>query len=190
MFRTELKQDNLILRPFDFSYAEAYCLAAQETAPYVYDTMPWCHLQYQLFEAEAWIQIEVDAWDTGKAFGFVIFSAETEELIGAVDIYNIQYYGNFAELGYWIRHRYWGQGIATKAAALVAQYGFQHLPLKRLEFTCLIDNYASHRVAEKIGAKREGILRQRTNIHGEQRDIIIFSVLPEELIMPRLQQPA
>lgn len=55
------------------------------------------------------------------------------------------------EVAYLIDKRYWGQGLATEAAAAIRDYAFGRLGLSRL--VCLIDeeNAASIRVAEKIG---------------------------------------
>lgn len=63
------------------------------------------------------------------------------------------------EIAYLIDKRYWGQGLATEAAAAIRDYGFARLALPRL--ICLIDegNAASKRVAEKIGMafERKGV---------------------------------
>ncbi len=50
-----------------------------------------------------------------------------------------------------IAQTHWGQGLGTKAAQAILDYGFEQLGLRRL--ICLIDhdNTASIRVAEKIG---------------------------------------
>jgi RimJ/RimL family protein N-acetyltransferase len=55
------------------------------------------------------------------------------------------------EVAYLIDKRYWGQGLATEAAAAIRDHAFETLGLSRL--VCLIDqdNAASIRVAEKIG---------------------------------------
>lgn len=55
------------------------------------------------------------------------------------------------EVPYTIARAYWGQGYATEAARSIRDYGFDNLHLTRL--ICLIDseNFASQRVAEKIG---------------------------------------
>lgn len=62
------------------------------------------------------------------------------------------------EVAYLLDPAYWGQGLATEAAAAIAEYAFKQLGLKRL--ICLIggENFASQRVAEKTGMafEREG----------------------------------
>ena len=59
------------------------------------------------------------------------------------------------EVAYLLDQAFWGQGLATEAAAAIAQYGFEHLGYTRL--VSLIDplNMASQRIAEKIGMRFE-----------------------------------
>jgi RimJ/RimL family protein N-acetyltransferase len=76
--------------------------------------------------------------------------------------------------------------VASKASRLGARFGFEELGLHRLEILAAISNVASQRVAEKIGAVREGILRKRLLIRGESHDAVMFSLVEEDLqSMPR-----
>lgn len=86
-----------------------------------------------------------------------------------------------ANLGYWVRTSAAGRGIATQAARLVARFGFDQLGLHRIEILAAVDNIASQRVAEKVGAVREGVLRKRLLINSESRDAVMFSLLPEDV---------
>jgi ribosomal-protein-serine acetyltransferase len=63
-----------------------------------------------------------------------------------------------ANVGYWVRTRQTGQGIATAAVRLIARFGFEDLGLRRLELFIAVDNVASRRLAEKVGATFEGVL--------------------------------
>jgi ribosomal-protein-serine acetyltransferase len=44
-----------------------------------------------------------------------------------------------------------------------------------------VGNVHSQRVAEKIGATREGILRNRLTLGGKQVDAVMYSLIPEDL---------
>lgn len=60
-------------------------------------------------------------------------------------------------MGYWVRTSQTRRGIATAAVRLIARFGFEDLGLRRLELLIATDNFASRRVAEKVGARLEGI---------------------------------
>ena len=87
-------------------------------------------------------------------------------------------------LGYWVRTSATRNGIASKAARLVAQFGFEELGLHRIEIIAAIPNIASQRVAEKIGAVREAVLRKRLLIRDQSQDAVLFSLVPEDLGLP------
>jgi len=53
--------------------------------------------------------------------------------------------------------------------------------LLRIEIVAAVDNIPSQRVAEKAGARREGVLRNRLFINGESLDAVLFSLVPEDL---------
>jgi len=72
-----------------------------------------------------------------------------------------------ANVGYWVRTGQTGQGIATAAVRRVARFGFEDLGLRRLELLVAVDNLASRRVAEKVGATFEGILPAGPHGQGE-----------------------
>ena len=55
--------------------------------------------------------------------------------------------------------------------------------LSRIEILAVVSNTASQRVAEKIGALREGVLRRRLLIQGQSQDAVIYSLVPEDLSM-------
>src|SRR3990172_4536404 len=88
----------------------------------------------------------------------------------------------FANLGYWVRTSRTKQGVATAATLLLARFGFDELKLNRIEIVVATGNYASQRVAEKAGATREGVLRNRLILKGKPVvDAVMFSLIPKDL---------
>jgi RimJ/RimL family protein N-acetyltransferase len=86
-----------------------------------------------------------------------------------------------ANLGYWVRTSRTGEGIATKAAKSALRYGFEKLGLHRIEIVVADDNKPSLRIAEKLGAVREGLLRNRLLIQGTSYDAYMHSLIPEDI---------
>jgi RimJ/RimL family protein N-acetyltransferase len=64
-----------------------------------------------------------------------------------------------AEFGYWLGSVYWGRGIATEAAGLLAAYAFGVRGQRRLEAHVFASNTASARVLEKCGFTCEARMR-------------------------------
>ena len=69
---------------------------------------------------------------------------------------------------------------ATAAASLAAEFGFEELLLDRIEILAALGNKRSQRVAQKLGAHKEGILRNRLVIHGRAHDAVVFSLIGSE----------
>jgi RimJ/RimL family protein N-acetyltransferase len=74
-----------------------------------------------------------------------------------------------------------GKGVASKASRLVARFGFEEVGLQRIEVLAAVSNIPSQRVAEKIGAVREAVLRKRLLIGSASHDAVMFSLVAEDL---------
>ena len=71
--------------------------------------------------------------------------------------------------------------MATAAARLGAEFGFRELGLNRVEILIPEINLASQRVAQKAGAKFEGLLRNRVMIAEKCQDAVLYSIVPNDL---------
>ena len=80
-----------------------------------------------------------------------------------------------AELGYWIGEAFWGRGIASAAVAAVTDFGFRELRLARMFAVPFAHNTASHRVLEKAGYEREGVLRASAIKDGQLLDEYLYA---------------
>lgn len=99
---------------------------------------------------------------------------ETGKFIGRCGLLPWEIDGTLeVEIAYLIDKSFWGQGLATEAAAGILKYGFEKLNLPRL--ICLIDpdNIASQKVAERIGMKLE---RSVDGIAGDNFPTLIYSI--------------
>ena len=75
-----------------------------------------------------------------------------------------------------------GRGICTRALRLLSRHALEELELQRVDLITDPDNVASQRVAEKVGFRREGVLRAHLrHPDGRIRDSVMFSLLPGEL---------
>ena len=62
------------------------------------------------------------------------------------------------EIAYLIAGDCWGQGLATEAATAIRDFATREFHLKRFVSIIHVDNFASRRVAEKIGMRREKLI--------------------------------
>jgi [ribosomal protein S5]-alanine N-acetyltransferase len=85
-----------------------------------------------------------------------------------------------AELGYMIGREHWRQGYAGEAQRRVVRFAFEELGLHRLEADTHPDNSASSRSLERLGFRREGLLRERWVVDGKPSDSLIWGLLAQE----------
>jgi RimJ/RimL family protein N-acetyltransferase len=139
------------------------------------------HAGVTVADVGAWIASQPQLRADGTAYNFAIVDARDDAFIGGCGLTQINYGHRFANLYYWVRSSRAGQGAASAATLLLARFGFSSLGLQRIEIVIATGNHASKRVAEKVGAKYEGLLRNRLNMHGVSYDAYMFSLVPGDL---------
>jgi RimJ/RimL family protein N-acetyltransferase len=174
---------SIILRPPDLEDAEAIYDAVKISHSELSVWMDWCTLEYSKDMAVDWIEQQPKEWAEGSNYQFAIFGTQTGAFWGSCGINHINRYYLLANLGYWVRTDQIGKGIATEASRLVAQFGFERLKLRRIEIVTGVENWASRKVAENVGATFEGILRRRLKLGDRNIDAAMHSLIPEDLII-------
>jgi ribosomal-protein-serine acetyltransferase len=151
--------------------------AVEESRREISPWMHWCHPDYSIADTRQWVSSCATAWEQGESYGFLIRDAATKQVLGTCGIDRIHPVHRFANLGYWIRTSRTREGAATEATGLLAEFGFLTLKFMRIEIVVDVDNLASQKVAEKVGALREGLLRNRVKGRGEFRDAYMYSLV-------------
>src|SRR4051794_16111763 len=77
-----------------------------------------------------------------------------------------------AEFGYLVAAGARRRGVATRALRLYAAWAFEQLGIDRLEVLVQPDNEASLALAERVGFRREGVLRAHTVMRGRRVDMV------------------
>lgn len=126
-------------------------------------------------EAHAVLQRLESEWTAGRTFSLGIFT-EDETVIGGVTVSNVLWDCRCADLGYWVEPRLRGQGIAGWAVRQLLDFCFRVLQLQRLALVIRVDNIASQRVAQKLGAQFEGIARRRIFHHQRPLDARVYAI--------------
>lgn len=147
--------------------AAAVQQSIRELAPF----MPWATPSYGVTESLKWIRHEI----APDEIGFVIIEPG-DELVGSCGLNGFSELNRFANLGYWVRSDMAGRGHATRATRLLAEYALRTLGLARIEILMSVENHASRRVAERVGARFEGQLRSRLLLNGRHHDADLFSL--------------
>lgn len=186
--RAELRDEKILIRPYRADDVDALFTAARESVNELSRWLPWCHEHYAIEETREFISFREAAWRNDVDFAFGIFEAASGLFLGGVGLSQINRIHQLGNLGYWVRTSATGLGTATRAARLAAQFGLEDVGLNRVEILAAVANLASQRVAEKVGAKREGVLRRRLVTNGKTHDAVMFSLIADDF-GPQPRQP-
>lgn len=120
---------------------------------------------YQPFEKDKVFELAVERKEDGKVIG----------LLGMICRDHRQ-----GEIGWALGVEYRGQGYATEAARALMDYGFNSLGLHRIHADTSSDNLASWRIMERLGMRREALLRGSVYEEGKWLDKYIYGMLADE----------
>jgi len=169
-----LTTDRLVLRRFRPDDAET--LAAYRSDPDVARYQSW-DAPYPVRKARYAIE-SMAAADPAQPgwFQYAVELTAERALIGDVGV-NLHDNRMQAEIGYTVAPRWQGRGHATAAVRAVLDHLFRVQGLHRVSAECDARNLASVRLLERIGFRREGLLRQHTWIKGEWTDDLLYGLL-------------
>lgn len=176
-----LTHGNLELRCWQHDDEEDLFAAARESAGSVGRWLAWCHAGYTREHAQAWIAHCRDGWQAQNHYAFAIRKSATGELLGGVGLSRINRLGRSGNLGYWVRSTRQRQGSMRTAARLVVEFGFDRLGLTRIEILVALENLASRRIAESLGALQETTRTNRLRTGSGVADAAVYSLAPENL---------
>jgi RimJ/RimL family protein N-acetyltransferase len=176
--QTTLETERLLLRPLTLD--DAATVARLAGSREIADTTVSVPHPYSEEQARAWIAAVTGKSGAGKAVVFGVVTREDARLIGAVGLREIDVEHSQAEMGFWVGVQSWGRGYATEAARRVVRYAFEELKLNRVYAHHMVRNPASGRVVEKLGMKREGLLRQRVRKWGVFEDVVLLAILHDD----------
>lgn len=112
---------------------------------------------------------------TGRRWGITLKNEDT--VIGSCGYFNHKLQHRRAEIGYELSREYWGKGIASEAVQAVLNYGFEQMKLHRVEALIEPPNKASLKLVERLGFKREGLLRDYEWAGDSFDDLYMYALL-------------
>ena len=179
--KVNLTDGTLMLRPYCSGDIPERHKAIRESLTELSPWLPFAHKDYSIKETRDWIKKRPKDWKKGISYEFVILNAENGTMLGGCGLNGVDRINRRANLGYWVRTGHIGQGVATNATRLLAKWGFDMLKLKRIEILVDTRNQRSLRVAERVGAKKEGILRNRLTLYDSAYDAVMHSLIPGDI---------
>lgn len=130
-----------------------------------------------IHETECFLANCAVAWEGNVRFPYVITRKDCCVVVGMIEVRVDEFK---ADVGYVISRENWGQGIATEALRSLVAWALGEDSIYRVWALCDVENPASGRVLEKVGMRREGMLRRQMihpNVSDAPRDCYCYAVV-------------
>jgi RimJ/RimL family protein N-acetyltransferase len=116
-----------------------------------------------------------DAWHAA------VFAKGSGEFLGMCGV--AEYFEDTAtaEIWYWLTEKHQGNGYVTEAARALCRHLFDECELNRILIRVEAANAPSRAVAERLGAKLDGVLRSHVLRKGDLKDVAFYTLFSGEL---------
>jgi ribosomal-protein-alanine N-acetyltransferase len=140
----------------------------------------WNHpVHTRRIESERAVRNYIDCTPSYYRF-WAVADAKTDACLGLVNYHDGHIRSKRVAIGYIIHPARQRQGLATEAVSSMLGYCFDQLGLHRVQAFIHPDNVASCRLVEKLGFRREGLLRDNLRVGEEWRSDLLYALLAGE----------
>jgi N-acetyltransferase len=149
----------------------------------------WTHLVdpwgpfTSIADASRWVEHVLEEQTAGVRLPFAIVSAVTGAAIGSTGyFFEARWANRVLEIGgTWLSCEHWRTAANTECKLLLLGHAFERLGADRVELMTDARNVRSQRAIERLGARREGVLRAHMLLpDGHRRDSVYYSILADE----------
>lgn len=134
-------------------------------------------------QLEQWLNAGIYQMNVAKtALAFVVENTDTKEIMGTTRIYGVDQTNYSCEIGStFYGKQYQRTHVNTTCKYLLLKYCFEQIGMIRVQFKTDELNLSSQRAIERIGGKKEGILRnERIRSNGSARNAVVYSIIESE----------
>ncbi|MCE4554712.1 GNAT family N-acetyltransferase [Roseateles cellulosilyticus] len=129
-------------------------------------------------ETLAYVETALAGQAAGHRLPFAVLDAATGEVLGSTSYHDIVPAIDRLEIGYtWYARRVQRSAVNTTAKLLLLTHAFETLGAQLVGWRTDNFNHASQRAIERLGAKRDGVLRHHAlRRDGTVRDTVMYSL--------------
>ncbi|HEY0202233.1 MAG TPA: GNAT family protein [Burkholderiaceae bacterium] len=133
-------------------------------------------------DTRAYIETALSMRQAGNRFAFAVVEEATGQVIGTSSYHDIVPAIQRVEIGYtWYAKRCQRTHVNTTAKLLLLTHAFETLGCKLVGWRTDNYNFASQRAIERLGAKKDGVLRHHAlRRDGTVRDTVMYSLAAGE----------
>jgi RimJ/RimL family protein N-acetyltransferase len=133
-------------------------------------------------ETHAYIEAALQSREQGQRFAFAVVEEASGAVLGSTSYHDILPTVKRVEIGYtWYARRVQRTHVNTTCKLLLLEHAFDVLGCRVVGWRTDNFNYASQRAIERLGAKKDGVIRNHAlRRDGTIRDTVMYSLLAGE----------
>lgn len=174
-----LTRPPVVLRAFRHSDADLVQSVASDALIPLITTVP---ASGDPGDARAYVDRQHDRLTSGAGYSFAIADAVTGAAVGQVGLWLRNLDEGRASTGYWVAAQFRQRGYVTGAVDAISRWGLSLEGIHRIELYVESWNEGSWRAAERVGYRREGLLRSWQLVGSKRRDMYMYSLLRQDLL--------
>jgi RimJ/RimL family protein N-acetyltransferase len=174
-----LDNGTVALRPWRQSDLRALVEACQDPEIPRWTAVPTPYGEHDAREYLA--RAEIDR-RSGRELGLAVVDTGDGALLGSCGLARFDWQDRKVEVGYWVAAPARRRSVGSRATALLSRWALEGLGMQRVELLVNPSNEPSQRLAERAGFTREGLLRAYRRRKGEREDLVMFSLLVQDVV--------
>ena len=138
--------------------------------------MIWAQAPATWESTKEFIQIARNDYRTKKALHYLVCDRDTGKILGVLAAMFVKPEVPVVEFGYWLGKDAVGHSYTQTAIRIVSDMLVPMIKPARLQIRCGDENFASRRVAEQMGYKYEGCMRNSERVgNGDILNSLVFA---------------
>ncbi len=170
--------DQLLLRTYEPADAQELFDVINNSRKHLQPWLEWVPLTTKQEHALQFIQRSRQELNDQQSLALGIFY--DGKIIGGIGMHKWEPAIKRAQVGYWIVKEHEGKGIVNKSLLKFISFLFEQLGLNKVEIHFEPKNKRSAKVADKLGFKIEGVIRQAIMRNGMPEDLVVTGILKSE----------
>ena len=166
-----------IIVPTSEDAVELFSLV-DDNRKYLREWLPW--LDTNLSVKDELDFIEISQKDRIQGSSGVWLIREKNDLVGTISINWIDWDNKSCGLGYWISEDKVGKGIVNRCCKSLINNFILNNQIHRFVIEAAVENHASRKVAENLGMRLEGIIKDRELLYGAYVDAALYAITAPE----------
>jgi ribosomal-protein-serine acetyltransferase len=112
--------------------------------------------------------------------GFQLAIVEDGRIVGIVGFHSVSWPNRTTTIGYWLAEDAQGHGTMTSAVRALVDHAFGTWGLNRVEIRAAVENARSRAVAERLGFREEGTVREAERVGERFFDHVVYGMLARD----------